>query len=447
MAESSVESTKIEMKMGDDIMKATVESLNSVQRRIQVELPAEAVNTAFEDAYKRIQKKAHLQGFRPGKAPLNLIKKFYSGSVASEVGEKLVNQNVFKVMTENKINIVAAPVLEKADLPANDTAFHFTVVVDVMPEIVIPAYKGLEISCETFPVANDAVDKQIEDLRKRSAKKKPLGSDVAAGPGHAVKMKLKAFRDDDTEITGLPVEDIDTVLGESQLVPEIEQAIHGMKIGETRETKVTLPENFADQTMAGKGLRYQVTLTEISEMQLPAADDELAKDFEFETLAMLKENILERMTTQMTQQRRHALEEKVLDKLLETAPFEVPPSLVDEAIDGMIKERFTNLEGAALKKALFDENMRQELRPVARRRTQNSLVLVKIAQDEKIEVTGDDVRNYIQRQYGQAANRTDTNLDSLVKLLGDRVKQSLLFEKTLDLLSNSAAVKDLPARL
>ena len=182
-------------------------------------------------------------------------------------------------------------------------------------------------------------------------------------------------------------------------------------------------------------------------MQLPAADDELAKDFEFETLAMLKENILERMTTQMTQQRRHALEEKVLDKLLETAPFEVPPSLVDEAIDGMIKERFTNLEGAALKKALFDENMRQELRPVARRRTQNSLVLVKIAQDEKIEVTGDDVRNYIQRQYGQAANRTDTNLDSLVKLLGDRVKQSLLFEKTLDLLINSAAVKDLPARL
>ena len=236
-------------------------------------------------------------------------------------------------------------------------------------------------------------------------------------------------------------------MGESQLVPEIEQAIHGMKIGETRETKVTLPENFADQTMAGKGLRYQVTLTEISEMQLPAADDELAKDFEFETLAMLKENILERMTTQMTQQRRHALEEKVLDKLLETAPFEVPPSLVDEAIDGMIKERFTNLEGAALKKALFDENMRQELRPVARRRTQNSLVLVKIAQDEKIEVTGDDVRNYIQRQYGQAANRTDTNLDSLVKLLGDRVKQSLLFEKTLDLLINSAAVKDLPARL
>ena len=79
-------------------MKATVESLNSVQRRIQVELPAEAVNTAFEDAYKRIQKKAHLQGFRPGKAPLNLIKKFYSGSVASEVGEKLVNQNVFKVI-------------------------------------------------------------------------------------------------------------------------------------------------------------------------------------------------------------------------------------------------------------------------------------------------------------------------------------------------------------
>ncbi len=428
-------------------MKATVESLNSVQRRIQVELPLEVVNTAFEDAYKRIQKKAQLQGFRPGKAPMNLIKRFYGGSVASEVGEKLVNQNIFKVISENKINMVAPPVLEKADLPANDTPFHFTVVVDVMPEIAIAEYKGLEISCETFAVNDEVVEKQIEDLRKRSAKKKPLGADVIAGKGHSIKMKLKAFREDGSEITGLPADDIDTVLGDSQLVPEIERAIHGMKAGETSETTVTLPENFADKTMANKSLKYQITLTEVAELQLPAADDELAKDFEFESLAKLKENIRERMTTQMSQQRRNALEEKVLDALIEKAPFEVPPSLVDEAIDGMIKDRFADLDAAEQKKALFNESLRKEMRPMARRRTQNSLILVKIAQDEKIEVTVDDVKNYIQRQYGQAANRTDTNLDSLVKLLGDRVKQSLLFEKTLDLLINSAAVKDLPAKL
>jgi len=427
-------------------MKATVESLNSVQRRIQVELSPETVNSAFEDAYRRIQKKAHLQGFRPGKAPLNLIKKFYGGSVASEVGEKLVNQNIFKVISENKINMVASPVLEKADLPANDKAFHFTVVVDVMPEITIPDYKGLEVSCETFPVNEEAIGKQIEDLRKRSAKKMPLGADVVAGKGHAVKIRLKAFREDGTEIKGLPTDDIDSTLGDSQLVPELEQTIHGMKVGETRETTVKLPEDFADKAMAGKGLKYEITLSEVAELQLPAADDELAKDFEFESLDKLKDNIRERMTSQLAAQRRNALEEKVLDKLLEKAPFEVPPSLVDEAIDGMIKERFAGMEGPELKKALFDENMRKEMRPVARRRTQNSLMLVKIAQNEKIEVTVDDVKNYIQRQYGAAASRTDTNIDSLVKLLGDRVKQSLLFEKTLDLLINSAAVKDLPAK-
>ena len=99
-----------------------------------------------------------------------------------------------------------------------------------------------------------------------------------------------------------------------------------------------------------------------------------------------------------------------------------------------------------LKKAMFDENLRKELRPTARRRTQNSLMLVRIAQEQKIEVSNDDVRNYIQKQYGAAASRTDTNLDSLVKLLGDRVKQSLLFEKTLDLLIDSAKVKEVPAK-
>ncbi|MEY4630575.1 MAG: hypothetical protein RIQ81_695 [Pseudomonadota bacterium] len=427
-------------------MKATVETLNSVQRRIQVELPADAVNSAFEDAYRRIQKKAHLQGFRPGKAPINLIKKFYGGSVASEVGEKLVNQNIFKVISENKINMVAAPVLEKADLPANDKEFHFTVVVDVMPDISLPDYKGLEVSVDSYAVTNEAIDKQVEDLRKRSAKKKPLGNEVAASKGHAVKMKLKAFREDGTEIQGLPADEIDTVLGESQLVAELEQSLHGMKAGETRETTVRLPENFADKQMAGKALKYEINVTEVAELQLPAADDELAKDFDFESMTKLKENIRERMTSQMNQQRRSALEEKVLEKLLEKAPFEVPPSLVDEAIDGMIKEQFAGLEGAELKKAMFDENLRKELRPTARRRTQNSLLLVRIAQEQKIEVTNDDVRNYIQKQYGAAASRTDTNLDSLVKLLGDRVKQSLLFEKTLDVLIDGAKVKEVPAK-
>lgn len=428
-------------------MKATVESLNSVQRRIQVELPIETVNSAFEDAYRRIQKKAHLQGFRPGKAPLNLIKKFYGGSVASEVGEKLVNQNLFKVLSENKINMVAQPVLEKADLPSSDKIFNFTVVVDIMPEIALPDYKGLEVSCEKFELGDDVVTKQLEDLRKRSAKKKPLTGDVIATNGHAVKMKLKAFREDGTELTGMPTDEIDTVLGESQLVPELEQAIHGMKVGETRETTITLPETFADKEMAGKGLKYEITVTEIAELQLPALDDELAKDFEFESLDKLKDNIRERLSTSLTQQRRAALEEKVLEKLLEMAPFEVPPSLVDEAIDGMIRERFSGVEGPELKKALFDENLRKELRSGARRRTQNSLMLVKIAQTEQVEVTDADIKDYIQRQYGQAANRTDTNIDSLIKLLGDRVKQSLLFEKTLDLLINSAKVSDLPAKL
>jgi trigger factor len=427
-------------------MKATVETLNSVQRRIQVELPADAVNSAFEDAYRRIQKKAHLQGFRPGKAPLNLIKKFYGGSVASEVGEKLVNQNVFKVISENKINMVAAPVLEKADLPTNDKEFHFTVVVDVMPEISLPDIKGLEVTCESFTVTDEAIAKQIDELRKRSAKKKPLAADVVAAKGHSVKMKIKAFREDGSEIKGLPSDEIDTVLGESQLVAEIEQALHGMKAGETRETTVKLPDNFADQQMAGKSMKYQISVTEVAELQLPEADDELAKDFDFESLAKMKDNIRERMTTQMNQQRRSTLEEKVLEKLLERAPFEVPPSLVDEAIDGMIKEQFSGLEGPELKKAMFDENLRKELRPSARRRTQNSLMLVRIAQDQKIEVTGDDVRNHIQKQYGAAANRAETSLDSLVKLLGDRVKQALLFEKALDLLIGSAKVKEIPAK-
>src|SRR5690606_5756946 len=123
-------------------MKSSVEPINTVQCRVTIEVSPDEVNQAFEQAYRKLQKRAKIQGFRPGKAPLNVIRKLYGASVSAEVGENLVNTHRFSALQEKTIRPIAAPVLEKLDAPSQDKGFHFTALIDVMPTIDVGDYKG-----------------------------------------------------------------------------------------------------------------------------------------------------------------------------------------------------------------------------------------------------------------------------------------------------------------
>ena len=130
-------------------LTSSVEEINSVQRRIKVSLPPDLVAIAFEDAYRKVQKKAKLQGFRPGKAPITIIKKFYGDSVRSDVGEQLINKHLFQILKDKNINPIAPPVVENMDVPASDKPFTFSAIVDIMPEIDVKNWKGLTLSANT----------------------------------------------------------------------------------------------------------------------------------------------------------------------------------------------------------------------------------------------------------------------------------------------------------
>ena len=160
-------------------MKVSVEPVNSVQSRISLEIPADEVNKAFLDAYKRIQKKAKIQGFRPGKAPLNMIRKLYGANVSSEVGEKLIQGNLFTAISENNIQPISSPVIETADGPSQDTDFKFTALVDTLPKLEFDDYKGLKIESTNYEIADDAVEKELQTLQRRQAETKDLEDDIS----------------------------------------------------------------------------------------------------------------------------------------------------------------------------------------------------------------------------------------------------------------------------
>ena len=176
-------------------LTTNIEEINSVQRRVNVQVPSTLVNKAFEDAYRKLQRKAKLNGFRPGKAPLSIIKKLYGGQVNGDVAEDLINKHLFATLREKSINPIASPVVEKVGELDADKEFSFTAVVDVMPEIKVKDYKGLAFTADKYSVNPESVTREIDFLRRRNAKTKSTTEGAAAAAGHLASIGHKVFHE------------------------------------------------------------------------------------------------------------------------------------------------------------------------------------------------------------------------------------------------------------
>jgi|LakMenEpi03Aug12_release.lakeMendotaPanAssembly.Ray.scaffolds.fasta_scaffold308947_1 trigger factor len=409
---------------------SSVEEINSVQRRIKVALPADLVAKAFEDAYRNVQKKAKLQGFRPGKAPLNMIKKLYGDTVRGEVGERLINKHLFDVLKEKKINPIAAPVVENMDMPSTDKEFNFSAVVDVMPEITIKDWKGLDLKADKYEVKPESLTREMDFLRRRHAKTKNLESGVAASSGHLASIGHKVYQNGSL-IENMDVEEFPVALGFKEIFADLENAILGMRVGETKKSTITLPKDYNDANLAGKAVDFEITLKNLQELALPELGDDFAKDVGFESLSALEAEISKQLNKRGQQLRRQKLEASIMDELRGRNSFDVPPSMVDQVIDSMIMELNIGDEKEK-KKLLRNEDVRKSFRDTAKTKTQNTLILWRVAQEEKLEVTDEHVRGHIIENVPGSEKWDEKKLADFVKQVKPRVQENLVFEMALN---------------
>lgn len=429
-------------------MKSSVETINSVQRRINIELPADTVNKAFDKAYDKIRRNAKIQGFRPGKAPLNMIKKLYGATVTGEVVEALIQGNLFGALEEKQVRPIAQPMIEAKEAPVADKAFAFSAVVDVMPEISLSgAYKGLRATCDLFRVTDESIAREIEALRSRFAKTKSAPEGAKAKDGFVATIAHSAKRDG-TVLPQFDVKNMPVMLGRGQVFKDIEDGIMGMAQGETKEIRFTLPPDFADKDLAGATLDFSITVNLLQELELPAVDNEFAKDMEFESLDKLKEDIRKNLESQAKDLRKRKLEAQLLDQLREKSPFDVPPSMVDNVVDSMIEEMKFNNDGEK-KQALANDEFRKNFHPEAKKRTQNTLLLWQVIKDEKIEVADEDVRTYLKEAFrvGAEGEGDAGQVEQLIGRVGPKIKERLMFDRALDVVINSAKITDTPKDL
>ncbi len=424
-------------------MKAHVEEVNSVQRRIRVELSKTDVKSAFDSVYKNLQGKARINGFRPGKAPLNVIKKMYGNSIAYDVADQLVRKNLFTAIDQQELRPISQPVLETFDLPKEDADYSFTAVVDILPALSIKGYKDLNLSATVQDVTDADVEREIEFIQRRQAKSKEAPEGTKAAAGHVVTISQTATVDGETfpefTFSKVPVE-----LGKKYLLPELETALLGLKVGDEKKVSIPVPEHVNDKSKVGKTAEATVKLDAITELTLPEVNDDLAKDLGLEDLKSLKDNIKDRLTKQAESNKRNQLETGIFDELNKTNDFEVPPSMVEQVIDSMFDETEYSSD-AERKAAKQNQAERAKARETALQRAKNTLILSEVIKSEKINVTDEDFDEYVKELIGGSMGGMPADaklIESIKASMGQHARESLLFKKAIDFVISHAKVTE-----
>ena len=372
-------------------MQVTVEAISPVTKKVSIEIPAERVDAEIEKTYTGIQKKAKLQGFRPGKAPMQLIRRTYSEAMRDEVSRRFYEQTLFKALDEHKIEPVDSPTIE-SDILEQGSPFKYSALVEIMPEILLNKYTGFEISKEKFILNPDNIEGEIKRMQENMAQLIPLDEGAVAENGHTVSV------DYTFTVEGFPeesstAEDADLEVGSNQMLPGFEEQLVGMKCGQQKEIRVTLPEDYRNKDAAGKDGVFKVTVKEIKRKELPELDDEFAQQFgDYGTIDQLRAKMAEYLEKQETERIENELKERVIQTLVRENPLDVPQSMVKRQLDHMLenlKNRLKNQRMSIEMMGLDDDGFRLRFRDSAEDKVKGGLLLMALVEKENI-TSGDD---------------------------------------------------------
>jgi len=374
-------------------MQVTVEAINPVTKKVSIEIPAERVDAEIEKAYTGIQKKAKLQGFRPGKAPMQLIRRTYSDAMRDEVMRRFYEQTLFKALDEHKIEPIDSPTIE-SDILEQGTPFKYSALVEIMPEILLNEYTGFAVSREKFVLNPDNIEGEIKRMQENMAQLIPLDEDAVTENGHTVTV------DYSFTVEGFPeesstAEDTELEVGAGRMLPGFEEQLCGMKCGEQKEIRITLPEDYRNKDAAGKEGLFKVTVKEIKRKELPELDDDFAQQFgEYETLDQLRAKMAEYLEKQETERIENELKERVIQALIQKNPLDVPQSMVKRQLDHMLENLKNRLKSQRMSiemMGLDDNGFRERFRDSAEDKVKGGLLLMALVEKENITANDDDL--------------------------------------------------------
>ena len=427
-------------------MDFNIEELGPIKRKMHVTVPAETVQSELKELVEGLRKQARLKGFRPGKVPISVVRRMFAAHIEQEVAQKLISNALPEALGKVEQALASQPALEDSHFEEGQP-FTFTVSFEVQPEFEVSGYEGFNLTQEKVNVADEMVDKKLEDLRMAYANTKSIEDDRPLAKGDLAVLDYSAFTEEGP-LEGGANPNYQLEVGAGYFNEEFEDALVGLKKNDEKEITVPFQEDHYNPKLAGKQIRFEVKLVDIKEKILPELNDEFAKDLGREgidSLESLKAKVRDDMVATENRRVESNLRDQIRDKLLELVEFEAPDGMVQQELDAMINNTQFNLRRSGLSMeamGLSEEKMREDYREEAEKRVKVGLILAKIAKDKAIEVTDQDVEGQIMtvsRDTGQPpeAIRDIYNKNNLMESMTD----SLLTEKTLKFITDSANIE------
>ncbi len=324
-------------------MAVSVESLSGLKRKMTISVPAEDFTREFDSRIKKLANKAKIDGFRPGKVPMNVVKQRYSFTVTQEVAQELIQTSLYQALQEHELTPVASPDIQPEQIaPGQPFPYHAT--FEVFPTFEVNELDGDKVTLVSSEVQEHDLDKMIDSLREKNK----VWQDVtrASKSGDKLVIDFEGFVDD-VAFAGGKAENFEIILGAGSMIPGFEDGLIGLKAGKTKELNVTFPAEYGHADLAGKPARFQVTVKKVMQGALPDVDDEFAKLFNIKEggVAALRADIKENMTRELTRRVSSLNRETIFDKLLEKNTFDIPEALVDQEIEHLKHEMYHQVFG------------------------------------------------------------------------------------------------------
>ncbi|MBT2968642.1 MAG: trigger factor [gamma proteobacterium symbiont of Ctena orbiculata] len=379
-------------------MQVSVESGEGLERRVTVELPAEQIEAEVTKRLQQIGRTAKLDGFRPGKVPMKLLRRNYGGQVLQEVYGQMIETSYQEAIQQEKLQPAGMPKIEPKEA-SEEGLFSYVATLEVMPEIELVKLAG-EIKRPITEISAEDIEDMIGKLRKQRATWS--GVDRAAAEGDQVKISFKGLVDGEA-FEGGSAENVDLVLGSKRMIEGFESGLVGMVKEEKRSIDLKFPEDYRVEELAGKPVTFEVEVSEISEEVLPPVDDDFAKEFgASEGVEKLKEDIRENMERELSQRVQARIKSQAMDLVYEQNQIDVPKALVEEEIEALSKQAReqmgANTGSFELPRDMFEEQ--------AKRRVSLGLLIGEIIKQNGIQVDNDRVRKTIE-EYAASYEQPD----------------------------------------
>ena len=429
-------------------MEVTVENIGPIKRKLGVTVPPEDVRVEIDKAYQGLQRHARIKGFRPGKVPRRILEKYYGDQVKGDVINRLMQESYARALEEQGFEAVAQPEIETDEVRL-ENGLRFSATIEIKPTFEVSGFDDLEIERKVEPVADEAVDGQLERLRESYAQMARLEDRDTVEQGDLVSVAYTGVVEG-AVLKGASAEERIIEIGSNTFPEPFEEKMIGQKVGESRHIDISYPDSHHSPEIAGKTVTFRVEVKAVGRKDLPALDDDFAKDHgECDSLAELNAKIRAGLEGAAGRTADEQVRGELMKQLVEKNPIDLPEALVERRLDGMLREvgaHGMDASGNPELAAKLDE-LRTEFRRRAREAVHSGLLLERVAAQENLAVADGDIDARIETMVN-AAPRERERLADLYRSPEARreVRDRLAQEQALEWLMGRVNVRESAAQ-